>query len=110
MRGAVAVGGHVQRLVVVQQLEDVRRRRGVDDRGRDELVHGLVVRRLGRVVHQPRAAAVDGAREEGHAQRFLVRDALEGADQVGALKVLGREGGFVSYSIPELPDDGIKGN
>lgn len=85
----MAVGGQVERLGVVQQLEHVRRRRRVDDRGRDELVHGFVVGRVGRVVHQAGAAAVDRAGEEGHADGFLVRDALEGADKVGALEVLG---------------------
>lgn len=34
------------------------------------------------------AAGVDAAGEEGHADRFVVRDALEGADDVGALEVL----------------------
>lgn len=36
------------------------------------------------------AAAVDGAREEGHAEGFVVCDALEGADEVGAFEVLGK--------------------
>lgn len=45
------VGRHVVRLVAVQHLEDVvRRRRGHDGR-RDDLVHGLVVARVRRVVH-----------------------------------------------------------
>ena len=92
MGRAVAVGGHIERLVVVQHLEHVGWRRGVDDGGRDQLVHGLVVGRFGRVVHEAGAAAVDGAGEEGHADGFLVGDALEGADEVGALEVLGGKG------------------
>ena len=86
---AVTVGGDIERLVVVQHLEHVGWRRGVDDGGGDELVHGLVVGGLGRVVHEAGTAAVDGAGEEGHADGFLVGDALEGADEVGAFEVLG---------------------
>jgi hypothetical protein len=41
------------------------------------------------VVDEACAAAVDGAGEEGHAEGFVVRDALEGADEVCALEVLG---------------------
>ncbi|KAL8742350.1 MAG: hypothetical protein Q9190_005145 [Brigantiaea leucoxantha] len=77
---SVAVGGDVQRFVVVQELEHVGWWRGVDDGGGDELVHCLVVGRFGRVVHEAGAAAVDGAGEEGHSQGFLMGDALEGAD------------------------------
>lgn len=84
----MAVRRDIEGLVVVQELEDVGRGRGVDDGGGDELVHGFVVGGLGGVVHEAGAAAVDGAGEEGHAQGFLVRDALEGADEVGALEVL----------------------
>lgn len=80
MGTAVAVGGDVEGFVVVQQLEDVGRGRGVDDRGRDELVHGLVVGGVRGVVHEAGAADGDGAREEGHAEGFLVGDSLEGAD------------------------------
>lgn len=67
MVAAVAVGRDVEGLVVVQQLEDIRGGRGVDDGGGDELVHGFVVRGLGGVVHEAGAAAVDGTGEEGHA-------------------------------------------
>ena len=76
----MAVGGDVERFVVVQQFEHVRGRGRVDDGGGNELVHGLVVGGFGRVVHEAGAAAVDGAGEESHAQASLVRDALEGAD------------------------------
>lgn len=39
------------------------------------------------------AAAVDCAGQEGHADGFLVGDALEGANEIGAFKVLNiREG------------------
>lgn len=80
---------NVEGAVVVQEAEDVAVGGPVDDRGRDDLVHGLVVLGFGRVVHQAGAAAVDGAGEEGHAEGFVVRDALERADEVGALEVLG---------------------
>ena len=40
-------------------------------------------------MHKAGAAAGDGAGEEGHADGFLVGDALEGADEVGAFEVLG---------------------
>ena len=84
----MAVGGDVEGLVVVQHFENVGGGRGVDDGGGDELVHCLVVRRLAGVVDEARAAAVGAAGEEGHADGFLVGDALEGADQVGALEIL----------------------
>ena len=37
---------------------------------------------------ETRAAEVDAAGEEGHAEGFVVGDALEGADEVGAFEVL----------------------
>ncbi len=40
-------------------------------------------------MHESRAADVDAAGEEGHAEGFVVGDALEGADDVGAFEVLG---------------------
>lgn len=76
----MAVGGHVEGFVVVQELEDVGRGRRVDDGRRDDLVHCLVVGGVGGVMDKAGAAAVDGAGEEGHAQGLLMRDALEGAD------------------------------
>lgn len=88
VRAAVAVGGHVERLVVVQEFEHVGWRGDVDDGGGDDLVHGLVVGGFGWVVDEPGAAAVDGAGEEGHADGFLVGDALEGADEVCAFEIL----------------------
>lgn len=87
-RGACAVGGDVEGFVVVKELEDVGGWRGVHDRGGDELVHGLVVRRVRGVVHETGAAGVDGSREEGETDGALFGDALEGADEVGAFKVL----------------------
>ena len=95
----MAVGRHVERLVVVQELEDVGGGRGVDDGGGDELVHGFVVGGVGGVVDEAGAAAVDGAGEEGHADGFLVGDSLEGADEVGAFEVLGRKFSGVSVWI-----------
>lgn len=89
MGTAVAVGGDIQRFAVVsEEFEDVVGGRGVDDGGGDELVHRFVVGGFGGVVDEAGAAAVDGAGEEGHAQGFLVGDALERADEVGAFEVL----------------------
>ena len=72
----------------VSELKHVGGRAGVDDGSGDQLVHGLVVGRLGGVVHEAGAAAVDRAGEEGHADGLLVRDALQGTDEIGALEIL----------------------
>ena len=79
---------YVQGLVIVEELEHVGRRAGVDDAGGDELIHCLMIGGLGRVVDEAGAAAVDGAREKCHANGFLVRYTLEGTDEVGPLEVL----------------------
>ena len=79
-RRALSVGGDVKWFVVVEEFEDVGWWRGVDYRGRDELVHCFVVRGVRRVVNETRAAGVDGAGDEGHADGALVRDALEGTN------------------------------
>ena len=84
----MAVCGDVEGLVVVQEFEDVGGRAGIDDGGGDKLVHGLVVGGLRGVMDKAGAATVDSAREEGHADGFLVRNALEGADEVSAFEVL----------------------
>lgn len=76
----MAVGRDVEWFVVVEELKNVGCGRGVDDGGGDDLVHCFVVGGFGWVVNEAGAAAVDGAREEGHAEGFLVRDALKGAD------------------------------
>ena len=85
----MAVQRDVQRFIVVQEFDDVGGCRSVDDAGGDELVHCFVVGGVGGVVDETRAADVDAAAEEGHAEGFVVRDALEGADHVGAFEVLG---------------------
>ena len=72
----------------MEEFEEVGGGWGVDDGGGDELVHCFVVGGVGGVVQEAGAAAVDGAGEEGDAEGFLVGDALEGADEVGALEVL----------------------
>ena len=41
-------------------------------------------------MHEAGAAGIHRAGDEGHADGALVRDALEGADEVGAFKVLDR--------------------
>lgn len=78
----------VERFAGVQQFEDDGWSGGVDDGGGDELVHGFVVGGFGGVVDEAGAAGVDAAGEERHAQGFVVRDALEGAEDVGAFEVL----------------------
>ena len=77
---AGAVGGDVERFVVVEELEDVVWRRGVDDGAGDELVHRLEVGGVGRVVHETCAACVHGAGEECEADAALSRDALKSAN------------------------------
>ena len=75
-RGATrAVGRDVERFVVVEELEDVAGRWGVDDGGGDELVHCFVVGGVGRVVHKACTAGVHGAAEEGHADGATLGDA-----------------------------------
>lgn len=96
------VGGEVEGFVAVEQLEHVAGGGRVHDGGGDQLVHGFVVGGVGGVVHEAGAAAGDGAGEEGHADGFLVRDALEGADEVGALEVLGGPGGGEVISLVVL--------
>ena len=63
-----------------EEFQDVGRGWCVDDGGGDELVHCFVVGGFGGVVDEAGAGDVDGAREEGHAEGFLVGDGLEGAD------------------------------
>lgn len=90
--GSLAVGRDVESLVAaVQQLHDVGWRGGVDDGGGDDLVHGFVVGWMGRIVDEAGAAAVDGTGEEGHSDAFLMGDSLEGADEIGPFKILGRK-------------------
>lgn len=84
----MAVGRHVKRLVGLQEAQDVRRRRRVDHGRRNELVHRLVVLRVAGVMHQSGTAERHGAGEEGHAQRLVVRDALECADEICAFQIL----------------------
>jgi len=84
----VAIGGDVERSVVVQEFNHVVRCWSIDDRRGNKLIHGLVIRWVGRVVHESRAACVDRAGDEGHAHGFVVRDTLECADDVCALKIL----------------------
>lgn len=88
MGTSVTVLRDVEGFVGVQETEDVGVWRGVDDGRRDDLIHCLVIVGFGGVVHETCAAHVDGAGEEGHAKRFVVCDALEGADEIGALEIL----------------------
>ena len=68
--------GNEELFVVVQEFDDVVGCGGVDDGGADELVHGFVVAGFAGVVDEACAADVHAAGEEGHAERFVVRDAL----------------------------------
>ena len=75
-RGAArAVGGDVERFVVVEELEDVAGWGGVNDGRGDQLVHGFVVGGVRGVVHEARAAGVHCAAEESHADGASLRDA-----------------------------------
>ena len=79
----------IQGAIIVEEAQCITPRRAVDDGCRNDLVHSFVVLGARRVVDEACAAAVDCAGEEGHAEGFVVRDALERADEVGALEVLG---------------------
>lgn len=57
--GLLAVGGHVERFVVVQHFEDVGRGRRGYDGGGDYLVHGFVVAGVTGVVDESGAAAIN---------------------------------------------------
>lgn len=78
----------VQGFVGVQEFDDIGWSGCVDDARGDELIHGLVVVEFRGVVHEAGAAGVYTAREKGHAERFVVGDALEGSNEVGAFEVL----------------------
>ena len=39
-------------------------------------------------MHETGATGIDAAAQDGHAQGFVVRDALKGADDVGTFEVL----------------------
>ena len=87
----MAVHGDIQWFVGVgglEHFEDVVGWGRLHDGGGDELVHCFVVGGFGGIVDEAGAAAVDGAGEECHADGSLARDALEGADEVGAFEVL----------------------
>lgn len=74
--------------MTVKELDNVGWGRGVDDRGGNELVHGLVVRWLSWVVNKAGAADVDSTRKESHTKRLLMRNALESANEVSTLEIL----------------------
>ena len=67
-RTAVAVGRHIDGFLRVEEAHDIAWQGSVDDRGRDQLVHCLVIRRVGRIVHKAGTTCVNAAREEGHAK------------------------------------------
>lgn len=62
--------------VAVEETENVGWWRCVDDRRCDQLVHRLVVCGVRGVVDEASTTCVDTARQEGHAQRLVVRDTL----------------------------------
>lgn len=72
----------------VKKLEDIRWRRRVDDRGRYQLVHGLVIGWFRRIVHNPSTAAIYGPREKSHPDRLLMGYTLKGTNEVSAFKIL----------------------
>lgn len=84
----MAVGRNVKCSVVVEELEDVRSRGGIDDGGGDELIHRLMVGWFCRIMNETCAAAVHRTRKESHSKRLLMSDALEGSDQISTFKVL----------------------
>lgn len=85
----MAVGRNVKRFVAtVKKFDDVRRGRAVHYSRGDNLIHSLMVGGMGRIVHQTCAADIDGTGEEGHAQGLLMRNALQGPDEVRPLKIL----------------------
>ena len=85
----MAICGDVKRLgVAMQKLEDVRWRRSIDNGRCDQLVHGLVVGRLGGVMDKPGTADIDGTGEESHTERLLMGDTLQGANKIGSFKIL----------------------
>ena len=86
--GAVAVLRDVEGFVVVQEFEDVGGRGRVDDGTGDQLVHSFMGGGVGGVVEESGAAGRHGAGEEGNADGALLRDSLQGADEVGAFEVL----------------------
>jgi hypothetical protein len=43
---------------------------------------------MSRVVKEAGAAATDVAAEEGHSQRLVMGDALQGTDEIGSFEVL----------------------
>lgn len=79
---------NIECTVVVQESESVAARRSVHHRGGDDLVHCLVVLRPGRIMYQTSATAIHRSREERHAHRLVMRDALQCSDEVCSLEVL----------------------
>ena len=87
----MAVSGHIERLVAaVEEFDNIRWRRSVNDGGSDELVHSLVVGGLGGIVNETGTANINGTREKSHAEGFLVGDALQSPNKIRALKILER--------------------
>ena len=72
----------------VEKLEYVRWRGGVDDGGRYQLVHSLVIGWFCRIVHDTSAAAIDGTGQKSHPNRLLVGYTLKGTNEISAFKIL----------------------
>lgn len=52
------------------------------------MIHGFMVGGERGIMHESGTTGVDGTRKESHAERLLMRNALEGANKVGSLKIL----------------------
>lgn len=85
----MTVRGNVQWLVAtMEHLDDVGWGRGVDRWGRDELVHGLVVGGVARIVDKTGTTDIDGTGEESHTKGFLMGNALQCTNKISAFEVL----------------------
>lgn len=84
----MAVCRNVKRFLRVEKAHDVAWERGVDNGSSDELVHGFVVRGMSGIMDEAGTTGIDAAGEEGHAQRLIVRNPLESANDVRALQIL----------------------
>lgn len=70
---SMAVLRDVERFLArVQEFDNVRRWRSVDDGGGDELIHRLVVRRFRWIMDETCPTHRDGATQESHTDGFLV--------------------------------------
>lgn len=74
MRRLLAVLRHVEHLLIVEKLEDVVARGRGYDGGRNDLVHGLVVSRVGWIMDEASSRGVYIYRSGQHIVMFRYRD------------------------------------